>query len=162
MSLIRNGELETDDWVYVSDDEELPRQGGIIVSASRWESEKQSLKVRPTPVGVRLNADMTLNGIAGDLPSIDLVALAFPMFTDGRAYSAARTLREKYGYKGEIRAVGNVLRDQLAFMTRCGFDSFEVGDAITPAILQNAISEIDTCYQPASDAGIPAYRLRHG
>lgn len=161
MSLIKNGEFVSDTWTQVNDDEILPDQGAVIVNVARWKAEKVLLKDRMTAVGVRLNADMALDGICEDLSAIELVVLAFPAFTDGRAYSAARTLRDKYAFKGEIRAVGNVLRDQLAFMVRCGFDSFEVDASVTPTLLQEAMSEIDVFYQSASDAEIPAYRLRH-
>jgi uncharacterized protein (DUF934 family) len=161
MSLLKNGEQLQDSWVSIADDAALPDHGAVIVSASRWESENAALKARATPLGVRLGVDASLDVIADDLPHIELVALAFPAFTDGRAYSIARILRDKYAYKGEIRAAGNVLRDQLAFMVRCGFDSFDVDDDITPAMLQDAIAEIDAQYQPASDVKIPAFRLRH-
>jgi uncharacterized protein (DUF934 family) len=161
MPLLKNGEVVSDTWVQVNVDENLPGQGDVIVDAARWRADKAQLKIRSGAVGVRLNADMALDDICKDLSEIDLVVLAFPAFTDGRAYSAARTLRDKYAFKGEIRAVGNVLRDQLAFMVRCGFDAFEVDAAVTPALLQEAISEIGAYYQPASDAEAPAYRLRH-
>ncbi|MBT5110508.1 MAG: DUF934 domain-containing protein [Rhodospirillaceae bacterium] len=161
MPLIKNGEFVSDTWTQVNDDEKLPDQGAVIVDVARWKAEKVLLKARTTAVGVRLNADMALDDICEDLSAIELVVLAFPAFTDGRAYSAARTLRDKYAFEGEIRAVGNVLRDQLAFMVRCGFDAFEVGASVTPTLLQEAISEIDVFYQPASDAEVPAYRLRH-
>ena len=97
--------------------------------------------------------------IAADLDNIAVVALEFPVYRNGRAYSYARLLRERYGFKGELRAVGNVLRDQFQFMIRCGFDALEV-DERAAAGWQAATSAFSAWYQPAADgeAPIPARR----
>lgn len=116
-------------------------------------------------LGLRLASDETGgeigDEISGDLERFAVIALEFPRFTDGRAYSTARLLRERYGYRGEIRAVGEVLRDQLLFMRRCGFDAFELARDIDAESLDAALAEISVVYQPAADARRPAYALRH-
>ena len=98
--------------------------------------------------------------VADDVAHFGLNALEFPSFTDGRAYSSARLLRERYGFTGELRAVGNVLRDQFAFMLRCGFNAFEVRDTDAGA-WPEAVREIGVWYQPAGDRHVTAMRLRH-
>jgi uncharacterized protein (DUF934 family) len=133
MTLIRNNRpVETDEWVRVADDAALPADDAkVIVSLSRWQAERTALITRNAAVGVVLAADDAAEDIADDLDRLSLVALTFPKFADGRAYSTARLLRGRYRFRGELRAVGNVLRDQLLFMHRCGFDAFELqkGDA---------------------------------
>ena len=89
--------------------------------------------------------------IAGELADFDLVALEFPKFADGRAYSTARLLRERHGFAGELRAVGNVLRDQFVFLHRCGFDAYQVADARAAEAWLEALGEIQVWYQPTAD-----------
>ena len=96
--------------------------------------------------------------MVADLPRLELVALEFPKFSDGRALSQARLLRERYGYRGEIRAMGDVLRDQLFFMTRCGFDAFEPRPDRSLEDALAAFDEFSASYQPAADQPLPLYR----
>ena len=126
MSLLKDGKLIDDPWINVEDNTALPPVGPVIVSQAQWAEKCKELSSRKTPVGILLKSDQSPTSIAGDLHHFSVVALDFPKFGDGRAYSYARLLRERYGFKGEIRAVGNVLRDQYLFMQRCGFDAFEV------------------------------------
>ncbi|MBL4721462.1 MAG: DUF934 domain-containing protein [Alphaproteobacteria bacterium] len=162
MPIIKNGDIVEDAWVTLSDDQTLPDGAAVIVSLTRWQSEKSALKASQWAIGVRIESSESIEDISGDISDLDLIALAFPAFTDGRAYSAARTLRDQHLYKGEIRAVGNVLRDQLSFMNRCGFDAFDVDETITLSVFKTAVAEIDDQYQPASDDKAPAYRLARG
>ncbi|MFT6581345.1 MAG: DUF934 domain-containing protein [Alphaproteobacteria bacterium] len=162
MPIIKNGELITDQWVSLDDDDPAPEKGAIIVSVSRWLKERVSLQSRHAPVGVWFQSSDTLEDVAGDISGFEILALEFPAFTDGRAYSTARTLRDKFAFKGEIRAVGNVLRDQWSFMNRCGFDAFEVDETTTLSAFKDAISEMDDQYQPASDDRTPAFNRARG
>lgn len=125
MPLIKDQQIVTDDWQHVEDGDALPATGGAIVSLARWQADAESLNGRNAPLGIRLKSEERAELIAADLDRFDVVALEFPAFKDGRAYSTARLLRERYRYTGEVRAVGDVLRDQLQFMLRCGFDAFE-------------------------------------
>ena len=95
--------------------------------------------------------------IAKDLSGFDVIILEFPQFTDGRAYSQARLLRDRLGYAGEIRARGGVLRDQLYFMARCGFDAFEFSDA---KAADEALREFSFAYQAAADGIAPIWQQR--
>jgi len=162
MALIRNGALvENDPWRFVADGEELPPEGAALVTARRWVAERDRLVGRNAPVGVRLEAADHPKSIAADLDRIGLVAVDFPAFKDGRGFSAARLLRERYGYKGEIRAVGRVLRDALLYMLRCGFDAFDLTDKDPVAAWNEAVGEMSVFYQPAADGRAPARRLRN-
>ena len=151
MALIKDRALRPDPWVLFTDEAELPESDPAIVSLERWQRDRDRLGVRNGPLGLRLRSDEPPEAVVDDLVAFDLIALEFPKFTDGRAYSYARLLRERYGFEGELRAVGNVLRDQLFFMQRCGFDAFEVGDDVDIGACLEAFAEIDVIYQPADD-----------
>lgn len=110
---------------------------------------------------VRVEPGDDARALIPHLSNLRLVEVNFPAFTDGRGYSAARILREA-GYTGELRAVGDVLVDQLAAMRRCGFDSFEPDRPIDPADAQAALARWDNVYQPAADGRTPIWSLRHG
>ncbi len=149
-----------DQWVWVGDAEPLPDNASAVVSFRRWRAERADLSGRHAALGIQLTGADDVAGIADDVAHFGLIALEFSSFTDGRAYSSARLLRERYGFTGELRAVGNVLRDQFAFMLRCGFDAFEVRDADAGA-WHDALNEIKVRYQPAADRGLSAMHLRH-
>ena len=153
MSLIKNNIIIRDTWIYIDDDTPLPAEGQVIVSLKRWQSERQLLIERQEPLGIRLKSAEGAEKIADDLAHFDLIALEFPIFKDGRAYSTARLLRERYHYKGELRAVGEVLRDQLQFMLRCGFDAFEYAGKTAPEEAISAFTEMDKFYQTVGDWG---------
>lgn len=160
MPLLKDGHLVEDRWLRVADDEPIPSGAPVLVSFARWQSERDQLLARNTPVGVRIPNTQPVGALAADLDRLELIALEFPKFNDGRAYTQARLLRERYGYRGELRATGNVLRDQFFFMHRCGFDAFEPAKAEPVAAWRAAMSEIDFVYQPATDDRVPVHRLR--
>ncbi len=160
MPIIKDDVLTTDPWVAVGDDEPLPGVSWAIVSLERWQSEHEALVRRNAPLGIRLRSDQAPEGIADDLDHFAVVALEFPKFTDGRAYSYARLLRERYGFRGELRAVGNVLRDQYPFLRRCGFDVVEVADGAELGPWLESLSAISVWYQAASDRRRPLPLLR--
>lgn len=162
MPLISDGRVVEDVWTTVGDDQPLPAAGPVIVSLDRWQAEKASLLARGERLGVRLDGHHPAEAIAADLKHLRLIALTFSTFRDGRAYSTARLLRERYGFDGEIRAVGNVLRDQLLFMNRCGFDAFEIAGERAAADWAEAMAEFSVVYQPAADGRRSAARLRQG
>ncbi|MFO1431423.1 MAG: DUF934 domain-containing protein [Candidatus Competibacteraceae bacterium] len=157
--VIKNRRIIEDHWRELADDEALPLQGAIIVSPARWRRERQALLARPDKqLGIRLKNDMPVADIAEDLPYMATIALEFPSFKDGRALTQARLLRERHGYRGELRAVGDVLRDQLFFMQRCGFDTFEPRSDQNLEDLLEAFGEFTVTYQPAADEPLPLYR----
>ncbi len=161
MPLLRNGRVEADQWVAVDDGDPVPEDRPVIVPLPRWLDERRTLAYRSAPLGVRLRSDQPPSLIQNDIDRFGLIALEFPTFTDGRAYSYARLLRERLGFRGELRAVGNVLRDQLLFMARCGFDAFEADLRGGPEVWEAALAEIDVWYQPTGDGRQSVLSLRH-
>ena len=160
MPLVKQGRLAEDAWTTVDDEAPLPATGAVIVPLSRWRSEAAVLRKRAGRVGVRVPNDTDPDALGPDLDGVTLVAVEFPKYTDGRGYSIARVLRERHAYAGELRAVGNVLRDQFLFMHRCGIDAFEVADDRAVAAWQEALEEFSVFYQPAADRRVSASRLR--
>ena len=160
MKIINNRQVVEDSWQSIDDEtaiEQLPG-GKLIVSLAFWNEHKQALRQRGEALGIKLNPEDDVAVIAAELADFALVSLQFPAFRDGRAYSQARNLRQHHGYQGEIRASGNVLRDQLAFMERVGFNSFEIDSHqdINDGI--NAFNEISIKYQASSDEPLPHYK----
>lgn len=160
MALIRNGELVDDEYRVLSDDETLPASGAVIVSLTRWQADRETLLARAEMPGVWLDSDESPELIAADLDAIGVVALEFPVFRDGRAYSYARMLRDRFGFKGEVRAVGEVLMEQLHFMLRTGFDAFEVTGDDPLGQYQVAQADFSVWYQATGDGRPTAIGLR--
>jgi uncharacterized protein (DUF934 family) len=160
---LKHGEftLANDRFTFVGDEEDVPR-GDVIVSFDRFKTEAGTLLNQGRDVGVRVESDQSVDDLAYDLPRIAVVALAYPKFLDGRAFTSARLLRERYGYGGEVRAVGDVLREQAAFMVRCGFDAFEPSDGSSPEQWGAAAGRYRHVYQRAADAREPAFAQRNG
>ena len=156
----KDGAFHRDIWVKAEADAALP-DGPVILPKKRWLAEREHLPLRRAPLGLFIEAGETLDDIAADLPRFALIALSFPKFRDGRAFSTARLLREKHGYARELRAVGNVLSDLVPFMRRVGFDAFEVTHAPTRrALAEGRIPEVALHYQPAAPGEPPAAGLR--
>lgn len=160
MPLIKNDLIVEDSWVFLADDEALPARGQVVVSLERWQEQAKELRKSGLRLGVKLRSGQRAEEIANGLDVLSLIALEFPKFTDGRSYSTARLLRERYGFAGELRAVGDVLRDQLFFMLRCGFDSFDVSDGIGLEAWLEATREIRHVYQPTYDGRLSILRQR--
>jgi uncharacterized protein (DUF934 family) len=162
MLLVEDGSLSVDDWRHLGDDEPIPASGAITVSFTRWQNDESVLRARADKLGLRLPNTIAPQEIAGDVERFALIVLNFPKFTDGRAYSQARLLRTRFGYKGELRAEGEVLRDQLLFMKRCGFNSFVVGERAIKEEWAKAFGEFDVFYQGAPDGRPWVMRQRLG
>ena len=151
MQIIRNRKIVDDDWVHVADGEDVPAQGKVLVSFERWRSEREALLARNGQLGIILANTVDPADIQNDLKNFEVVAVDFPIYRDGRAFSIGRLVRDRLGYQGELRAVGNVLRDQLFFMERCGFNAYELeeGKSIEDALA--AFGEFTVTYQDATE-----------
>lgn len=163
--IIKNEQVVDETWQLLSKEitfDELSNCGDIIVPLALWRDHSTALKARDGGLGVWLDADEAVEEIADDLVSFQVVALNFPAFTDGRHYSSARLLRERYNYKGEVRAIGDVLRDQLFFMRRCGFDAYAVRADRDPYDALEGLKDFSVTYQAASDDPRPLFRRRQG
>ena len=161
MPLLKNGKLIDDPWTHVPDEVAIPASGPVIVGLKRWRKERDVLIKRKDPVGVRMKSSHAAGEVADDLEHLGVIALAFPVFRDGRAFTNARRFRERHGYGGEIRAIGNVLRDQYMFMLRCGFDALEVKEGETEQDWEKAVHAFSVFYQPTGDGKVTALSLRH-
>ena len=146
-----------DSFLFVQEEDPTPGQGGVILSLQRFQAEGDALLSAGRRVGVRIKPDEQVETLAYDLPQLALVALEFPKFRDGRAYSSAAVLRERFGYTGEVRAVGDVLRPQFYYMMRCGFDAFEPSDGSAPEDFEQAARLFRHVYQAAADDREPAF-----
>jgi len=152
----RDGAFHGDIWARVATDSPLP-DAPVIVSKARFLAERAALAARTAPLALQLEPGESPGDISADLPRFALIALNFPKYSDGRAFSTARLLREKYRFTGELRAVGNVLNDQIAFMRRVGFDTLEVTHAPTRrALIEGRIAQVTLHYQPATLPEPPA------
>jgi uncharacterized protein (DUF934 family) len=159
--LIKNGELVQDTgWSLIEDD--AAATAGSLVSLARWQSERETLlpAAQAGDIGLYLESDQTADLIGDDASSFRIIAINFPKFADGRGYSAARLLRERHGYTGELRAVGDVLIDQLFFMKRCGFDSYALRDDQELDVALTAFSTFTACYQNDVADPRPLFRRR--
>jgi len=161
MALLRHGALQPNNWRFVGDDAAIPVDEPATVSLKRWQAEGETLRGRNAPVGVRLKNDESALLLGADVHHLAVVEVEFPKFTDGRAFSQARILRDKLGYKGEVRAFGNVLRDQYFYMTRCGIDAVELPEGKSVEGYLAALKEFTAWYQPASDNRRTVLQLRH-
>lgn len=164
--VIRHGEVVGDIWqVLVPRVDEVPEaialpDGALAVALPVWTARRTELLARTTPLGVRLEPGDDPADIAADLPRLALVAVHFTKVADGRGYSTAVLLRRRYGYTGELRAVGDVLRDQLFALVRSGFDAFQLRDGADPRAALPSLADFSVAYQ--SGAGGPPVRHRSG
>jgi len=161
MALIKRNRLVEDPYTKLADGDPLPPTGAVLVSLDRWQRERATLLERDAPLGVQLKSDQSPDSIADDLDRISLVALEFPQFRDGRAYSYARILRERFGFDEEVRAVGDVLMEQLHFMLRVGFDAFEIDGDDPLGQFETAQADFSIWYQPTGDGRLTAIQRRH-
>lgn len=159
MALIKQGKVvEGDAWQLIADDAPLPASGDLIVGLARLRASAQQLSAHKGRLGVRVDPEDEPSEVAELLPEVSLVAIHFPKFADGRGYSKARLLRERYGFKGELRAVGEVLADQLQYMSRCGIDAFQLAPGKDVAAALHALHDFSVTYQAATDDPRPLYR----
>jgi uncharacterized protein (DUF934 family) len=148
-----------DPFTWAPDEVELP-PGDVILSLTRFQTDGERLLSEGRRVGVRLKSDEEVEALAYDLPRIAVVALEFPKHLDGRSYTNARLLTERFRYKGEVRAVGDVLREQATYMARCGFNAFEPADDASANEWQAAARRYRHAYQRGSDDLAPAFEER--
>lgn len=146
MPLLKGADFVPDDWSQVADDARLPATGNIWVSFERLQAEADTLVAHPGLIGVELPNTTKVADVKPWINRVALIVLPFPAFTDGRAYSLARLLREE-GFKGDLRARGNVLPDQLQFMKQVGFSSFELSDRFPKQVWEQAARHISGVYQ---------------
>ncbi len=157
---IKDRKPQDDSWTPYTGLEEVDNlpSGDIYIPLEEWQTKREELLQRNSKLGVILENTDDISQLEDDLDRLDLIVLQFPKMADGRAYSQARLLRERYGYEGEIRAVGDVLQDQVFYMQRCGFNAFELrGDQDVSSVIA-AFDEMTVTYQPSADEAMPIWR----
>lgn len=162
--IIKHGQVIHESWHLLPKDaklEELSNCDDLIVPLALWTDHSKALLARDGGLGVWLEAGEEIEEIADQLDCFQVIALNFPAFTDGRHSSTAYLLRTRYGFKGEIRAIGDVLRDQLFALQRCGFDAFALREDKDPQDALKAFADFAEVYQASSDLAQPLFRRRH-
>ena len=162
MRVIKDNKVVDDSWQRIQDSdtgEGIP-EGDVIIPFSYWQAHRDELVEREGQLGVCINGDDDTDEVAKDLEHFDLIAVDFPAFKDGRGYSHARILRDYYNYQGDLRAVGDVLRDQLFYMRRCGINSFHVREDMDYEDAMKGFSDFSVKYQTAADGALPVYKER--
>lgn len=161
--LIKNGQVVEDNWVVMPKPDDAASASvtgeNVIVPMSVWLAQAEQLSQR-TDIGVWIDSDEEVEALAEHIGRFSLIAVNFPSFRDGRGYSTARLLRERYGFKGELRAIGDVLQDQLFYMKRCGFDAFAIREDRDPQKALAGLSVFSVTYQGATDQPEPLFRRR--
>lgn len=163
--LIKERRIASDNWRLLergSSGElpEIPAKGDVIVPLAAWLARRVDLLAYPGRLGVWLDADEGPEPIASDVDRFALIAVKFPKFGDGRGYSIARLLRERCGYEGELRAIGDVLHDHLYFMEQCGFDAFALRDDQDAREALSVFATFSDGYQTSVLRPIPLFRRR--
>ena len=160
MPLIKDGIEAEDTWFFVEPDVEMPTAGCVSVALAQLIKDADALLARNQQIGVRLEPSDDPHDLTPYLDRVALIEISFPKYTDGRGYSQAQLLRRRMGYEGELRAVGHVLRDQILYMNRSGFDAYQTSRAALPEILE-ALAEYSAFYQPAADGHHSVFARRH-
>ena len=164
-TLIKNRRIAADHWRLLEPGAdaalpEVPAEGGVIVPLALWQARRAALLARAGKLGVWLDSAQGPETLIGDLEHLALIALKFPKVADGRSYSSARLLRERYGFTGELRAIGEVLRDQLQSMEQCGFDAFALREDQDAEHALLAFDDFSEAYQASAKQPVPLFRRR--
>ncbi len=162
MRIIKDKQVVDDEWQLIKeidDDAALP-EGQVILPFQYWKDNSAELIEKNAAQAVWIDGATDTEALLDDLDSFDLIALDFPAFKDGRSYSHARLLKQRYNFKGELRAIGDVLQDQLFYMLRCGFDSFQLKEGKDAEAALKGFNDFTVRYQAAADDAVPVYKLR--
>ncbi len=164
-TLIKNAKIAADNWLRLDRAADgslptVPAAGDIIVPLALWQAKAGELLARSGQLGLWLDSAEEPALIADSLDAFSLIAVNFPQFTDGRGYSTARLLRERYGWKGELRAIGDIQRDQLYYLSRCGFDAFVLNDGLEAQAALSAFGDFSEDYQTSVERPAPLFRRR--
>ena len=149
MKIIKDKKIKEDRWLHIADDDQIVA-GDITVSLARWQREASELESHEGDIGVRLAPADLVEDIADALQKFDLIALEFPAFTDGRSFSQARLLRSRYGFNGEIRAIGSFMPDQVFYLSRVGVNSFQLENDKEINTALSVINDFTVNYQSST------------
>lgn len=147
MQLIKDKQIIDDNQQFIADDQALPSQGDITVSLARWQQDRATLLTHAGKLGVRLEPEDTTAALAADLSQLELIEVNFPVYTDGRAFSHARLIRDHYRYQGEIRAVGEFMADQVFYLSKVGVNAFQLPDTTQLPVALSTLNDFTRSYQ---------------
>ena len=158
--VVKDNQVVEDNWLTVAEDAESLPQGDILLTYAQWQNFSDQLSAHEGNIGVIIDGNAEIEEIIQPLLSLPLIAINFPKFVDGRGFSSARLLRERYNYHGEIRAVGGFIRDQLYLLNRCGFNAFKFDDASDLNESVKSLEDFSETYQVSADQKDPLFRRR--
>jgi uncharacterized protein (DUF934 family) len=162
--LLKDGQVIENTWQMIEANNEADQQalpsGDILVPLSMWQNNQSVLENHSRAVGLWINGDEEIEGVAESIVTAPVIAINFPKFVDGRGFSVARLLRDRFGFKGELRAVGQIIRDQLFLLKRCGFNAFEFDSEIDLDEAANSLADFSDAYQVAADQSEPLFKRR--
>lgn len=158
-NIIKNGAITEDTYHIITEVGALPA-ADIVVSLDVWQQQRAEVLAHPYKKGIMLKPDQHPEVIVSDLANLDIIALVFPAFADGRGYSYAVLLRQRYSFKGELRATGDIFKDNMFYLRRCGFDSFAVRADKDIDVALQGLQDFSEYYQASTDESAPLYRRR--
>jgi len=165
-TIIKDKKLAADPWLRLDAGADgtlpsIPGEGDVIVPLAVWQAQREALLARAGRIGIRANGHEEPSSFADDLRHFGVVAVYFKTFGDGRGFSLGRLLRERYGYRGELRAVGDIFRDQLHFLAGCGYDAFELREGESALEALAGFRVFSEAYQTSTERPLPLFRRRH-
>ena len=158
--LLKDYQVVEEHWTIVDEQAESLPCGNILLSVSQRQQFASQLKQQDGKVGIWLDGNAKIEEIVESLLDLPLIAIKFPTFSDGRGFSLARLLRERYQYTGELRAIGGIIRDQLYLLRRCGFNAFQFAEGVDLSEAAKSLDDFSEAYQVATDQTIPLFRRR--
>jgi uncharacterized protein (DUF934 family) len=158
--LIKDNRVVDDSWTILADDTQSLPDGDLLLSYAQWQTFSNQIEAHKGNVGVVIEGNAEIEDIIEPLLNLPLIAINFPKFADGRGFSVASLLRDRYNYCGEIRAVGGFIRDQLYLLNRCGFNAFKFAEDIDLSEAAKSLEDFTETYQVSADQENPLFRRR--
>ena len=158
--ILKDTQVVSDNWILLDENADNIPNGDILLSFEQWQNFAEQLSNHSGSIGVWLEGHAEIEQIIEPLLNLPLIAINFPKFADGRGFSAARLIRERYNYSGELRAIGGFIRDQLYLLKRCGFNAFQFSDENELSDAAESLKDFSENYQVSVDQENPLFRRR--
>jgi uncharacterized protein (DUF934 family) len=158
--ILKNTEVVSDSWIQLDETAESLPTGNVLLSYEQWQNFADQLSNHSGSLGIWLEGHAEIEQIIEPLLDLPLIAINFPKFADGRGFSSARLIRERYNYSGELRAIGGFIRDQLYLLKRCGFNAFQFSDENELSDAAESLKDFSENYQVSVDQENPLFRRR--
>jgi len=158
--LLKDNQIIEDSWAFLDDSAETLPSGNLLLSLEQWQQFSDQLSQHNGELGLWLEGNAEIDAVIDSLQQLSLIAIKFPKFVDGRGFSLARLLRERYNYNGELRAIGEFIRDQLYLLKRCGFNAFQLTEDQDLSEASKSLNDFSETYQVSADQQEPLFRRR--